>query len=156
ITGALGGPLSGAILQYLDQIGGLRGWHWLFLLEGAPAVLLGLATYFYLTDRPEQADWLTPEERDWLAGRISQEGQSRHRQHGLSLRQALVDCRVWLLIVLYFTVAMSSNSFGFYLPKLLQSRFHVKEFQIGLLAAVPNVCAVLGMVVNGGHSDRTG
>src|SRR5262249_46425090 len=63
ITGAVGGPLSGAILQYLDQVGGLRGWQWLFVLEGAPAVLLGLVVLFYLTDRPEQAGWLTPKER---------------------------------------------------------------------------------------------
>jgi ACS family tartrate transporter-like MFS transporter len=157
ITGALGGPLSGAILQYLDQVGGLRGWQWLFVLEGAPAVLLGLVVFIYLTDRPEQAGWLTPEERDWLAGQIRQEEKLRQQHHGLTLRQAMGDRRVLLLIALYFTIAVSSNGFGFYLPKLLQSRFpEMREFQIGLLAAVPNLCAVVGMVVNSAHSDRTG
>jgi nitrate/nitrite transporter NarK len=75
----------------------------------------------------------------------------------MTLWQAAADRRVWLLIVLYFTVAAGSNSFGFYAPKLLQTRFPgVGEFQLGLLAAVPNVCAVVCMVLNGAHSDRTG
>ena len=66
ITGVLGNPLSGAILQCLNDVGRLRGWQWVFLLEGAPSVLLGFVTLRYLTDRPEQATWLMPEERDWL------------------------------------------------------------------------------------------
>jgi ACS family tartrate transporter-like MFS transporter len=157
ITGAVGSPLSGGILQFMDQVGGLRGWQWVFLLEGFPAVILGLLALYYLTDRPQQANWLTREERDWLAQKLAQEEQQRHQRHGLTLRLALIDPRVWLLIALYFTIAVGSNSFGFYLPKLLQTRFQdLSEFQIGLLAAVPNVCAVVGMVCNGAHSDRTG
>jgi D-galactonate transporter len=157
ITGALGGPLSGGILESLDQVAGLRGWQWLFLLEGLPAVILGVVVLYYLTDRPEQATWLTGAERDGLARALALEEKQRHEQHGLTLRLAAIDPRVWLLIALYFTIAANSNSFGFYLPKLLQDRFpHVREFHIGLLAAVPNLCAVVAMVLNGAHSDRTG
>src|SRR6516162_156974 len=79
LTGAVGSPLSGAIMQYLDSVGGLRGWQWLFLLEGAPAVLLGFVVLRYLTDRPEQADWLTPDERGWLAAQLGEEEKRRAR-----------------------------------------------------------------------------
>jgi ACS family tartrate transporter-like MFS transporter len=157
VSGILGGPLAGAILQYLNGVGGLRGWQWLFILEGLPAVALGLATLVYLTDRPEAADWLTAEERGWLIGQLGREENHQQQRHNLTLARALADRRVWLLVLVYFTVAAGSNSFGFYLPKLLQDRFPGQgEFRIGLLAAVPNLCAIVGMVLNGVHSDRTG
>jgi ACS family tartrate transporter-like MFS transporter len=157
ITGAVGGPVSGAVLHYLDGAGGLRGWQWLFLLEGAPAVALGFVVLRYLTDRPEQAGWLAPEERDWLTARLAREEKDRAPGHGRPLLGALTAPRVWLLILLYFTVAAGSNAFGFYLPKLLKDRFPgASEFQIGLLAAVPNACAIAGMLLNGAHSDRSG
>jgi ACS family tartrate transporter-like MFS transporter len=100
----LGGPLSGALLQGMHQRAGLAGWQWLFLLEGLPAVVLGVLTLWYLTDRPEQAHWLTPAERSWLVGRLAQEDQQRH--HGWSLRQAGADRRVWHLIALASTIAL--------------------------------------------------
>jgi ACS family tartrate transporter-like MFS transporter len=157
LTGALGNPLSGAIMQYLDHVGGLRGWQWVFLVEGAPAILLGCLVLLYLSDRPGDARWLEPAERDWLAAEVGGEEKDRERHHGLTLLQALTDGRVWLLILLYFTVAVGSNGFGFYLPKLLQISFPgAREFEIGLLASLPNVCAVVCMVFNAAHSDRTG
>jgi ACS family tartrate transporter-like MFS transporter len=157
VTGALGNPLSGAIMEGMDRVGGLRGWQWVFLLEGAPAAALGLVVLGYLTDRPEQARWLAPDERSWLAAHLGGEESDRARSHGLTLLRAAADRRVWLLILLYFTVAAGSNTFGAYLPTLLDQRFPgLDKVQIGLLAAVPNLCAVLGMVLNGAHSDRTG
>jgi ACS family tartrate transporter-like MFS transporter len=157
IAGALGGPTSGAILRYLDHFGDLRGWQWLFLLEGLPAVILGFVALRYLTDRPAQATWLTPEERNWLTGRMAQEEQTLAARHGLTSLRALADRRVWLLILLYFTVAAGSNSFGFYLAEFLRTRFPGRdEFQIGLLSVVPNLFAILVMLLNGTHSDRTG
>jgi ACS family tartrate transporter-like MFS transporter len=159
ITGVLGNPLSGAIMQGMDQLGGLHGWQWVFLLEGLPAVVLGVVALFYLTDRPEQAAWLTPREREWLAAHVGGEEMLRARRHGLTLWRAMADGRVWLLILLYFTVAAGSNAFGSYLPALLKDRIpglKGKEFEIGLLAAVPNLCAMVCMVLNGAHSDRTG
>jgi ACS family tartrate transporter-like MFS transporter len=157
VAGALGGPVSGAILQYLDLAGGLRGWQWLFLLEGMPAVLLGVVAVRFLTDRPAQAAWLTADERGWLAERLAREESALASRHGLTSLRALADRRVWLLILLYFTVAAGSNSFGFYLAEFLRTRFPGRhEFQIGLLAVVPNVVAVTVMILNGTHSDRTG
>jgi MFS family permease len=157
VTGILSNPLSGAIQQYMDQFWGLRGWQWLFLLEGLPAVALGFVVLRWLPDRPATAPWLTSAERDWLTARVAGEEEHRARRHGLSLWQAVLDSRVLLLTVLYFTVAVGSNAVGFFLPKLLKTRFPDRgDFEIGLLAAVPNLFAVVCMVFNGWHSDRTG
>jgi ACS family tartrate transporter-like MFS transporter len=157
LTGVLGNPLSGAIMQYMDHVGGLRGWQWIFVLEGIPAVLLGVVTLYFLTDRPEQANWLTAEERDCLVSQVGQEERKRQQLHGLTFLNAMMDGRVWLLISIYFTVAVASNAFGIYLPKLIKGKFpDHSESQIGLLAAIPNLCAIFAMIANGLHSDRTG
>ncbi len=88
LTSIVGGPLSGGILQYLNHIGGLRGWQWLFMLEGVPAVILGVIAMFYLTDRPERAHWLNEEERNWLSAQVRGEETYRQERHGLTLWQA--------------------------------------------------------------------
>jgi ACS family tartrate transporter-like MFS transporter len=157
LAGVLGNPVSGAVLQYLDRAGGLAGWQWLFLLEGVPAVLLGVGVWFYLTDRPEQARWLTPAERNWLVARLGAEARDRAAQHGLTRLSAMAHPRVWLLIALYFTVAVGSNAFGAYSPTIIKGHFpDAKPLGLGLLTAVPSVAAVVGMVVIGAHSDATG
>jgi MFS transporter, ACS family, tartrate transporter len=157
ITGIVGGPLSGGILRYLNHIGGLRGWQWLFLLEGIPAVVLGVIAMYYLTDRPEKAHWLKEEERDWLSGQIRGEEAHRQERHGLTLWQAAMDRRVWILTLVYFAVAGASNSIGFYLPKFIQLGFPTLDvFQIGLLVMIPSLCALPCMILNGMHSDATG
>jgi ACS family tartrate transporter-like MFS transporter len=157
LTGIIGGPLSGALLQYTDGLGGLPGWQWLFLVEGLPSVLLGCVVLVYLRDRPEQAGWLSSAERAWLVERMSQEEHHRETRHGLTLLRALVNPRLWLLCSLYFTVAMGSNSFGLYLPKLIADHFAgLDKLHIGLLAAVPNLAAMVCMVLVGMHSDSTG
>ncbi len=157
LTGVVGNPVSGAIMQWLDQVGGLHGWQWLFLLEGIPAVFLGVVVLFYLTDRPEEARWLTLEQRNWLTTQLGPVTEHRYQRPGWAMLHVLSDGRVWLLILLYFTVAAGSNAFGSYLPKLVKDRFSTfSEVQIGLLCALPNLCAIVCMVVNGVHSDRTG
>jgi len=157
LAGTLGNPLSGAILQYLGGTAGLAGWQWLFLLEGLPAVLLGIAVWFYLTDRPAQAAWLTPPERDWLVARLAGESRQREAQHGLSRLSALAYPRVWLLIALYFTVAVGTNTFGFFLPTIVKARLpDAPPLTVGLLSAIPSAAAAVGMVIIGAHSDHTG
>lgn len=155
--GIVGSLLSGAIMKHMHHVAGLSGWQWLFLLEGAPAVILGFVVLFWLPDRPAQAAWLEPAEREWLAARVDREEEQRVRLHGLTLLSMLSDGRVWLLTAVYFTVAAGSNALGFYMPTLFQLRFpHYDEFQIGMLATIPNACTALGMILNGWHSDRTG
>jgi ACS family tartrate transporter-like MFS transporter len=157
LTGIVGNPLSGIIMQRMDSLAGLSGWQWVFLLEGLPAVVLGVVTLFYLTDRPELARWLTAEERGWLAAEIDHEQTEGRQPRTAHLSSALTDGRVWLLILLYFTVAAGSNAFGSYLPKLVEDRYPgLDKEQIGWLCALPNLCAIVCMILNGMHSDRTG
>jgi ACS family tartrate transporter-like MFS transporter len=157
IASIVGNPLSGFILEYMDNVGGLWGWQWVFLLEGLPAVGLGFVTLAYLTDRPEQAHWLTAAERTWLTEVIDRERSTQAHQLRHSLGAAFLDPRVLLLIAIYFTAAMGDNSYGFYIPRFLKDQFpDWSKFQIGLLVAVPGVCAMTGMVLVSRHSDRTG
>jgi len=152
-----GNAISGLILEHLDLVGGLRGWQWVFLLGGMPAVLLGFITLYYLTDRPEQAQWLTSAERSWLAEQIERERAQTGRLHGSDLWAAMIDPRVWLLIAIYFTVAMGDNSYGFFIPSFMKSQFSDwTASQLGLIAAVPSIAAMIAMLVVGRHSDRTG
>jgi ACS family tartrate transporter-like MFS transporter len=157
IASMVGNPLSGFILRFMDQIGGLWGWQWVFLLEGLPAVVLGFVTLAYLTDRPDQAHWLTPDERDWLAQQIANDRSHQPHSRSHSLAAAVLDPRVWLLIAVYFTAAMGDNSYGFYIPTFLKSQFpDWSADEIGLLAAAVSIVALVGMVLVGRNSDRTG
>jgi ACS family tartrate transporter-like MFS transporter len=159
IAGLVGNPVSGAILEYMEGRAGLAGWQWLFLLEGLPSVLVGFAVFRCLTDRPEQADWMPAPERDWLVGRLAEEERHlRHRHlHGADFLRAMVDGRVWLLIAVYFTVAVGANASGAYLALLVQNRFAgSNKFEVGLLTALPHLCAMAVMICWSVHSDRTG
>src|SRR5207244_8201213 len=102
IAGVVGGPISGALLA-MDGLGGLRGWQWLFLAEGLPAVVLGLSVLAYLPDGPATASWLTADERRSLAARLAPE-QVIEAHHAATLGSALADRRVWRLAVLYFVL----------------------------------------------------
>ena len=150
-------PLSGAIMQYLDRVGGLAGWQWVFLLEGLPSVLIGFAVFRVLTDRPGDASWLAPDERAWLAERMNREEQYRKERHGADRLHAMMHGRVWLLIGLYFTVALGSNAASAHFPQLIKDQFReLTTFQVGLLAALPPACGFVGMILYSIHSDRTG
>jgi ACS family tartrate transporter-like MFS transporter len=157
IATLVGNPLAGAITQGLDGVAGLEGWRWLFLLEGLPSVLVGFSVFWFLTDRPEEAHWLADDERRWLVERMNWEEQYRKERHGADLLRAMIDWRVWLLIALYFTVALGSNAASAYFPKLIDAQFEgLSRFQLGLVAAVPPACGFLAMIVWSIHSDRTG
>lgn len=157
IASFVGNPLSGAILQFTNQVAGLWGWQWMFVLEGIPAVLLGFVTLRFLTDRPEQAAWLTPAERTWLAGELERDAQQIDARHSYTLRAALFNPRVWLLIAIYFTISIGDNCYGYYVPAFLRSQFpDLTKVQIGLLAVAPGVVAMIGMNLIGRHSDWTG
>jgi MFS transporter, ACS family, tartrate transporter len=163
ISSCIGNTLSGAIMEYMHGAAGLKGWQWLFVLEGIPSVIVGFIVLRCLTDRPEQADWLESEERAWLVEEMHGEDQARRQRHGADFARAIVDPRVWLLIGVYFTVAVGSNASGAYLPELTKNYFSggsegasLSKLQIGLLSAIPHVCAFVGMTLIGWSSDRTG
>lgn len=156
VGGIITNPLSGLIMQYLDDVWGLHGWQWVFLIESVPSLILGVCVYYWLTDHPAQADWLEDDERNWLVRKMSSEQTNREQRHGANLSQALLSPRVWYLILLYFTVAFAANAGGLYLPELVLNRFpDAGKFQIGLLAAIPSLCGMVGMLCNGWWADAT-
>ena len=151
----VGAPISRALLN-LDGWLGLRGWQWLFLIEGLPAVLLGLLTLNVLTDRPEQAGWLSAPDRQWLAGTMAEEHAVR-RAHGYtSLRRSFASPRVWLLCAVFFLNTVVNYGMFLWLPKLLQDVTKAEGFTLSALTAVPFAGALAAMVLVGRHSDRTG
>lgn len=155
LSSVLGNPVSGLIMQYLDTVAGLHGWQWLFMLEGIPSIILGFVVLVYLTDYPKGATWLSIEQRDWLVARMQREEQQRRQRHNADRLAAILQWRVWLLIAIYFTVAVGSNAGGAYFPKLIKAQFEgLSTFQIGLLSALPHICAVVGMSLFGISSDR--
>ena len=155
LANVFGNPVSGLIMQYLDTVFGLHGWQWLFLLEGIPSVVLGFCVLGYLTDYPQDATWLSAQQRDWLVARMKSEEQERQQRHNADRLAAMLQRKVWLLIAIYFTVAVGANAGGAYFPKLIKAQFEdLSTFQVGLLCAVPHLCAVIGMTLFGISSDR--
>jgi len=150
----VGAPVSEAILS-LHSRGGLAGWQWLFLLEGAPAVVLGIAALWVLTDRPEQARWLEPEERAWLAGVMAAERAARERQGHASVFAAFGSRKVWLLATVYFLNTLVTYGVFLWLPKILRDLSGSAGWRLTVITAIPFVCALAGMILIGRHSDRT-
>jgi ACS family tartrate transporter-like MFS transporter len=151
----LGAPISEMLLR-LDGRLGLEGWQWLFLVEGFPAVVLGVLALRVLTDRPEQALWLPADQREWLTREMNRERAERtSRQHGSDLR-SLGSGRVWLLSLIYFLNTVVTYGVFLWLPKILRDASRVDGLWLSAITAIPFVAALVGMVVIGRHSDRTG
>ena len=152
VSGIIGGPVSGALLG-LHARGGLAGWQWLFLLEGLPAILLGVVGVFFLSDAPETARWLTNEQRSWLLATLARQKPGR-RQAGLF--PAFTTGTVWLLAMVSFGLNTCGYGVTLWLPTLIHSLSDIGNFAIGMLSAVPYVLSAVLMVLVGIHSDRTG
>ena len=153
IAGVIGGPISGMLLS-LNGAGGLAGWQWLFVVEGLPAVLLGVIVLRALPDEPSEARWLTPEEQRALTVRLVEEASAASTIH--STRGALTSGRVWLLAAVYFTIPVALYAMGFWLPQIVRSASGANDIVVGWLSAIPYAVAAVGMVIVGRHSDRTG
>jgi len=149
----LGAPLS-ALLLGLDGRAGLAGWQWLFIGEGLPAVALGAAALWILTDRPEQATWLSPDERAALSERLAQERAAAPGRH-TSTTAALASPLVWLLSTIYFLNALVSYGVLLWLPKILHDLSGADTWRLAAITVIPFVAATGAMVVIGRHSDRT-
>lgn len=157
LSNVLGNPLSGWIMDHFNGVNGLHGWQWLFLLEGLPTSLVGVAVLFYLQDSPQDARWLSDDQRRWLVDHLAEEDRIRREQHGPDRWQAMLQPRVWLLIAIYFTVAVGTNAGGAYFPTLIKEQYQAAtNLQIGLLTALPHLCAIVAMALVGINSDRTG
>ena len=153
LAGVIGGPLAGFIMTSLNGVNGWQGWQWVFLLEGIPSVIAGFVTWFYLTDRPEQATWLTARERDLVKTDLERDAQALgHREH--SLLASLKDSKIWLLILVYFCIIAANSSLTFYGPTLVKEVGFTSPLAVGWIMACAYLCGAAGMIFNGFHSDR--
>lgn len=148
-AGIVGAPLSGAILG-MNGIAGLAGWKWLFLIEGIPAALLGIAVLLYLPDGPQDANWLSQAERETIATRLKAEPVSDHH----SVWSALRDLQVWALTLPYFGIVVTLYGVNFWLPQIVKP-MGFSDFQTGLMVALPYAAAAPAMILWGRHSDRS-
>jgi MFS transporter, ACS family, tartrate transporter len=157
-----GAPLSGWLMRDLDEAMGLHGWQWMFLVEGVPAVLLGLVVLMFLTEKPAEARWLPEQQRNWLVQRIEAEHAEATSRHGVGLGAALKHPTVWLLAIVMFCCQTGSYGLTFWVPTIVKGlsghgpETGYNELQIGLFSAIPYLAAALGMLLVGWSSDRSG
>ena len=152
VSGIVGGPLSGALFT-LDGVSGLAGWQWIFLAEGIPSIVLGVSTLFFLTDRPEEARWLSAAEREHLEATMRAEMDDIVRRGHVSLRDALLHPTVWLLGLLSFTLLVGLYSISFWLPQIIKAFSGRDNVEVAFLSAIPYVAAAVAMVLVSAHSD---
>ena len=147
----VGSPVAGWILGHYWFA--IEGWRWLFFFEGIPAILLGAVAFFFLTDRPIQAHWLTADQRQWISRKLEEEKPSNRQS--ISIGQALRSYTVLLLITAAFLQYFVGYSVIFWLPTILKNDSGLSDAQVGLFGAVPYVVALLAMLFNGWHSDKS-
>src|SRR5438876_20929 len=151
LANIIGSPISGLILGV--NWFGLAGWRWVFILEGAPAIIGGIVTIFYLTDWPHQAKWLPPAECDWITRELKREKQAVHSYH---MWEALRHRKLILLVVAYFFAATSAYGFVFWLPTIVKRASGVSNLKVTLIAALPYCFGLIAMLLLGWSSDRSG
>jgi MFS transporter, ACS family, tartrate transporter len=153
LSNMIGSPISGALLQYMNGVAHLHGWQWLFIVEALPTILLGFVSFVYLTDKPEDAQWLEQDERQWLTLEMEKERLEKAAQSASNVWIAFKDIRVWLLALLYSGTSTGLYAIGFWAPMLLK-QFGMSFVELGVVNAIPNLVAVVGMIYWGRRSDR--
>jgi MFS family permease len=149
------GPPIGGLLLHMHGVLGLHGWQWLYIIEGLPPIIMCFVTYALLTDRPKDAHWLTAEQRTWLQARLDSENAQREAVRKISLGQAFYNPKLWLLTIAYVGQNFSNYALVFFLPLIVKG-LGVPTDWIGLVAAVPWLCAFVAMIYWGYHSDLHG
>ncbi len=155
IAGIVVGPISGALLMMHGFLG-IKGWQWLFAMEGFPAIVLGLVVAFWLPDRPDEARWLSASEGGALTENLARERALRDTGAHHTLGEGLLDARVWLLAAIYFGFVMGVYGVNLWLPRIVGSFGLGSDLAIGVLTAIPSVAAAICMVQVGRVSDRSG
>src|SRR6266542_4205318 len=153
VSNIIGSPLSGWLMKHTWL--GLAGWRWMFIIEGAPAVILGLVTLFYLTDWPHQAKWLPENERQWLIGELEKERQEKQAKHSLGILQALRHREVILLTLAYFFMVTAVYGLNFWLPSIVKKLSGPSIMKVSLIAALPYCVGLVSILLMGWHSDKT-
>ncbi len=155
-AGILGGLIASKILA-MPPLMGLPPWKWLFVITGSPAIILGLVVLLYLPDGPHDAKWLSAEEKALLESRLGSDSSSRSKTPGRAeLIATLLDVKVWLLAVLYFSLTLGMYGFQLWLPQIISATAHGDDAQTALLSSIPAVFQALGMVLIARNSDKTG
>lgn len=153
LSSFIGSPLGGLLLS-MDGVGGLRGWQWLFICEGVPTVLCGIACLAVLTNRPAEARWLDAEEKAWLSAEIAPKAGDRSMVDGSPWR-LLTTPAFWAMVLACCGASAAGSVLGVWQPQLIKS-YGLTDFQTGLVNSIPYGIAVVAMVFWGRHSDKTG
>lgn len=151
--GIIGGPISGGIMKFSDGAFGLAGWQWLFLLEGLPAVILGVIVWFHLDDEIKDAKWLSASEKSFWSDLISRDSHSAETHH---FAVALREPATYTLSFIYLCLAGGIYGLVFWMPQLIKSAGTQDTLAIGLISALPYLVAGVAMILLGRNSDRTG
>jgi D-galactonate transporter len=151
LSGIIGGPVSGLVMQMFGGMLGLASWQWLFIIEGVPALILAAVVFFTLTDRIEDTRWLDASEKEVLHRALSADAQAKTHK---SYSQAFGSARVWLLCLVYFGISIGSNTIGFWQPTIIKGSGISSPLTIGLLSSVPYLVALGAMLLAGRSADR--
>jgi sugar phosphate permease len=154
IGSLMAGPLCGFVLKYFDGFAGLHGWQWLFLVQGLPAIFLGFLVYLLLKDKPDQAPWLSTEEKAVVEDAFRHDIKDVAGEADGTFLQTLQDPKAYVLALVYFFLLGATYTMVFWVPTLIQS-WGVKDlFLVGIYASIPNAAGIIGMILIGRHSDK--
>lgn len=152
ISGMIGGPLSGLIMDRMSGVHGWFGWQWMFVIEAIPTVLVGLLVLAVLKDSVQEANWLTQDEKNLVKQELAQDNQ--HKEGHASVKEFIADKRLWLLAGIYFCVVMGQYAITFWLPTLIRNSGISDNWHIGLLTSLPYMCAIVVMILAGRSGDH--
>ena len=157
VSNIVGSPLSGLLLK-INWLG-LAGWRWMFILEGFPAIVLGIVTLFYLTDWPHQAKWLPEDEKKWLIETLEKENLGKHGKHAHSIIQSVIEAfrhpQVLVLTLAYFFMVTAVYGLNFWIPSIVKSLSGFSTLTVSFIAALPYCVGFVSILVMGWHSDKT-
>jgi D-galactonate transporter len=153
VSNIIGSPVSGWLMGFSWL--GLAGWRWMFIIEGVPAIIGGIVTFFYLTDWPHQAKWLPEDERVWLVGELEKEQQAKRAKHSLGILQAFRHREVILLTFAYFFMVTAVYGLNFFLPLIVERLSGLSNMKVSLISALPYCCGFVSILLVGWHSDKT-
>jgi ACS family tartrate transporter-like MFS transporter len=155
LTAIFSGPISGWLIEH--HIGGISGWQWMFIIEGAPAALIGVIIWFYLPNNPNEASFLSTEQRDWLNAELARDEKRIRRHGGSTFRDAATSLRVWLLVGVWFAILLGFYGISYWLPLAIKQVAGpgLSNVEIGALSSLPWIGAMIGVFGNTWHSDKT-